>query len=71
MEVLVLKSNIDNHRKMNSVRNLLENIPQIKYWSVDREDVDKVLRIEVSEGLRELDIIQLFQRTEVQCQELE
>jgi len=70
MNVLVLKTNIDNEQKFDYVCNILHNIPQINHWSVDHEDIDKVLRIEAGGELTELDVIELLNREHIVCEEL-
>jgi len=71
MNILVFKTNIDTNKKFNYVGQILNNIPQIRQWSVDLEDIDKVLRIE-AEGveLTELDVIELLNREYIVCEEL-
>ena len=46
MNLLILKTNIKNRKKVRTVSRAFENHPSIKRWTIDTEDVDKVLRIE-------------------------
>lgn len=71
MNVIILKTNINNEQKLNCAQRVFESIPQIKKWSVDQEDVDKVLRIEATKNLVESTIIHLLSMNGLVCQELE
>ena len=70
MNILVLKTNIDNAQKLASVNNSFTKIPEINYWSVDMEDIDNVLRIETFGDLLESNIIDLLSEINVYCQDL-
>ena len=67
--ILVFKTNL---REMNDVENvafLLDEHDQIIQWNVDREDVDKVLRIE-TEQLEAIDVIRIIRALGYECEEL-
>ena len=67
--ILVFKTNL---REMNDVENvafLLDEHDQITQWNVDREDVDKVLRIE-TEQLEAIDVIRIIRALGYECEEL-
>lgn len=70
MPVLVFKTNINNEQKYNYVTYLFRKYHQIKNWSIDREDVDNVLRIETSEKLNKSAIIRSLASINIQCDEL-
>lgn len=70
MNVLVLKTNIDSEQKLNSTNYIFNAIPQIERWSVDQEDIDKVLRIVASDEITESDIIELMGNMDIVCEEL-
>ena len=59
MELIILKTNLNNVTHVNKFKPLFDLHPAIQDWNVDTEDVDKVLRIE-SADLNELDVIQLL-----------
>lgn len=46
MEVLVFKTNIEETTSLDKIKSVFNNMWQIREWSVDLEDEDKVLRIE-------------------------
>ncbi len=46
MEILVFATNIDCKSKVKKARRFLDNLPGIRYWTVDFQDCDHVLRVE-------------------------
>lgn len=44
--VLIFKTNIEFEFDICQIKNIFNNISSITNWSIDREDIDKVLRIE-------------------------
>lgn len=70
MHLIILKSNIDNKDKYDTVKACLSNNKFITQWSVDMEDTDKVLRISCTIELREDEVIQLMQTIGIHCKEL-
>jgi cell fate (sporulation/competence/biofilm development) regulator YmcA (YheA/YmcA/DUF963 family) len=70
MRVLVLKTNVDNEQKLNTVNSRFDTIPQFKEWSVDQEDIDNVLRIVTTEKIMESDVIDLLDSMNLLCEEL-
>jgi hypothetical protein len=68
-EVLVFKTNISTNEQFERVQPVLSEWAQIKNWSIDREDVDKVLRIE-SEHLSPAVIIRVLNDAGFECEEL-
>jgi hypothetical protein len=71
MNVIVLKTNIQNKKNLKSLMPAFNNHAGIKRWNVDTEDIDKVLRIEADQFLQEIDIIQLIHSHGFSCEELE
>ncbi|MCV9386429.1 hypothetical protein [Reichenbachiella ulvae] len=69
--VLVFKTNIQTHQRAKSLRPLLNNHPTILDWSVDTEDVDKVLRVVAKQSLKEREVISLVVNQGFFCEELE
>lgn len=69
VEVLVFRTNIRFKKDLRQVSAALDNTPGIRRWNVDREDTDKVLRIE-SSHLQPADIIQLITAAGFHCEEL-
>lgn len=68
-QILVFKTNIRTQYDVNSIKPVLDAIPQILRWNIDTEDIDRVLRIE-SGGLTVSDIIQLINKAGYDCEDL-
>ena len=68
-EVLVFRTNIRFKKDLRQVSPVLDKEPGIHRWNVDREDTDKVLRIE-SLRLQPKDIIHLITGAGYFCEEL-
>jgi len=49
MEVLVFKTNINHENDLDFIGPILDVNPLVLKWNVDREDIDKVLRVETEE----------------------
>ena len=68
-EVLVFKTNVSTNAQFEKAKPVLSALPEIKSWSIDREDVDKVLRIE-SEHLLPAVVIRALHDAGFECEEL-
>ena len=60
MQIFVLKTNIDSDENINIVQSLMQMHPLVIDWHIDREDIDKVMRIEAQSNIKEEDIIHLL-----------
>jgi hypothetical protein len=69
VEVLIFRTNIRFKKDLRLVSAALGKITGVLRWNVDREDTDKVLRIE-SSSLQPADVIQLITAAGFQCEEL-
>lgn len=67
--VLVFKTNLQFKKDINRLSPVLSNISDILRWNVDREDIDKVLRIE-TRILTAQEIIRLVNNAGYVCEEL-
>ncbi len=67
--ILIFKTNIKTETDYCSVKKILNLNKNMNEWSIDREDVDCVLRIE-SETLTENEIIELIEAFGFSCREL-
>jgi len=47
MELLILKTDISSSKKIKQLLPIFNGHPVIRRWSVDTEDIDNVLRMEV------------------------
>jgi len=48
MNILVFKTNIRYKKDVRHIAPVLNSIPSVMLWNVDRADIDKVLRIEAT-----------------------
>ena len=68
--ILIFKTNIRTPADKLVVKDVLDDHRQIEKWTIDLDDIDRVLRI-VSRTLCCRDIIQLVRQQGYQCAELE
>ena len=68
-EVLVFKTDLRSEDRLAAIKPFLDRHPGIFRWTVDRHDIDKVLRIE-SENVSPNDVIGLLQGGGFLCEEL-
>ena len=68
--ILIFKTNIQTPADKLAVKPVLDDHRQIEKWTIDLDDIDRVLRI-VSHTLCCQDIIQLVTRQGYHCTELE
>ena len=69
LEVLVFKTNIASNSHVEKIRPVLSTLKEIKKWNIDRDDIDKVLRIE-SLHLAQETVIHLLHQAGFECEEL-
>ena len=60
MNLLIFRTDIKTKKEVKVVRPLFNDHPLITDWSIDRQDIDNVLRIEAKDDLNEKDIIHLI-----------
>ncbi|PZR33781.1 MAG: hypothetical protein DI538_17565 [Azospira oryzae] len=68
--VIIFKTNIETEQDLHKLASLLGTEPSIRKWTVDREDIDHVLRIE-SEGADEMTIKQSVEYAGFVCEDLD
>jgi hypothetical protein len=68
--ILVFKTNISSHSQKDSAKNVLDSIDHIEEWSIDMEDVDRVLRV-VSRQPNSNEIINKLTNAGHECSELD
>jgi cell fate (sporulation/competence/biofilm development) regulator YmcA (YheA/YmcA/DUF963 family) len=69
MEVLVFKTNLTDHKRINEVESSLNLHPNILKWNVDLNDCDNVLRI-VSNKVSPTEIESMLWNAGYYCEEL-
>jgi hypothetical protein len=70
MKLLIFQTNIDSKHHLDVVSSVFKKHSAIIDWSVDTEDIDKVLRIEATENLYEKDVITMLDANGLYCNEL-
>jgi len=50
MNILIFKTNIKYKKDVHNITHVMKGIPSVAFWNVDREDIDKVLRIESTDN---------------------
>ncbi|MEQ8472032.1 MAG: hypothetical protein RIC35_12650 [Marinoscillum sp.] len=70
MNLLILKSDIYTKSRQQLAAKVLNQHPAIAKWTVDREDVDNVLRIVSKRSISERDIQKLIEPLGLHCEDL-
>tara|TARA_R110002124_G_scaffold86894_1_gene224174 strand:- start:273 stop:491 length:219 start_codon:yes stop_codon:yes gene_type:complete len=70
MELFILSTNVQNRSGKRFLEPLLNQHPSVNKWSIDLEDIDKVLRIEAKDNAKEGDIIELLKNSGIKCASL-
>ena len=68
-EVLVFKTNILSDEDVEKIGHVLASESNIKRWNIDRDDIDKVLRIECDQ-LQPEAVIKVLRDAGFECEEL-
>tara|TARA_B100000809_G_C15137330_1_gene531259 strand:+ start:4452 stop:4670 length:219 start_codon:yes stop_codon:yes gene_type:complete len=71
MNILIFKTDISNQEKINQLKLIFINQFEIFKWSVDIEDIDNILRIESSNKIDEIFIVDLLTIYRFYCEVLE
>ena len=70
MKLLIYKTNIKTLNRLKKVQSFLNNHPVIQRWSIDLEDIDKVLKIVAATKTAEPEILQWLGQRGIYCEEL-
>jgi len=68
-EVLVFKTDILHEQSVDAIATVFDNDPRIRKWNIDREDIDRVLRVE-AEQVSALEIKLVVNAAGFYCEEL-
>ena len=68
-EVLVFKTNVSSDEDVKTIGRLLATKSKITRWNIDRDDIDKVLRIEC-EQIKPETVVNLLCHAGFECREL-
>jgi len=69
VNILIFKTNINSKKEAAKVAKLLDAKDEILRWNIDRQDIDRVLRIEAI-NLGNPEIISIIQNAGYFCEEL-
>ena len=67
--ILVFQTKVASATEFKRLAEILDSSPAVQKWTLDQQDVDKVLRV-ISEELQPQDIVHLLTRHGLYCQEL-
>ncbi|WP_347926187.1 hypothetical protein [Pontimicrobium sp. SW4] len=70
MKLLIFRTDIETKKNIKAVKSLFKFQSSIINWSIDIEDVDKVLKVKATEALNENDIKTLIKARGFQCEPL-
>lgn len=70
-KLLILKTNIRSKQMLKMLIPAFNGHQSIQRWSVDLEDIDKVLRVEANVNIEEKEIIQLVEKHGFYAEDLE
>ena len=70
MKLLIFKTDIENKKSIKAVKSLFKFQSNIINWSIDIEDIDKVLKVNTTEAINENDIKNLIKARGFQCEPL-
>ncbi len=70
MDILIFKTDIANRFHYGLAGRIIEKIPGVLKWSVDMDDIDRVLRV-VAQNLKPVHIEQPLVKAGYFCRELE
>lgn len=69
MDFMIFKTNV-NPAEVDLVRTSFDRIPFIKEWTIDVNDVDRVLRVKTNGEFDEADVVGLLNACGFHCEEL-
>ncbi|MEQ6124738.1 hypothetical protein AAON49_11085 [Pseudotenacibaculum sp. MALMAid0570] len=70
VRLIILRTNIKSKKNLKKVKSLLDNHPMIFNWSVDLEDIDNVLRAEVSSDMSIANVNDIIRKKGFYCEDL-
>ena len=71
MNLFIFKTDLNSNHKIFRLRKVLSNRALIKRWTIDLEDVDKILKVFVTERIQKLELITLLENSGIDFEELE
>ena len=69
-KVLIFRTNIETKKSVEAIQMLFNNQSSIINWSIDLEDIDKVLKVKITDTLNENDVKNLVKVKGFYCEAL-
>lgn len=70
MKLFILKTDIRTKRQLNTIKTVLQQSNEITRWSIDLEDIDRVLKVETEMDSQEAEMVELLRSKGINCEEL-
>ncbi|WP_436514678.1 hypothetical protein [Ekhidna sp. To15] len=70
MKLFILKTNIKSQLEVNKLKPVFQKYNQIARWTVDLDDIDRVLKVETKVDSEQSDLINLVRKQGIYCEEL-
>lgn len=70
ISILIYRTNISSKKQEKQLQPFFDAHPHVLDWNVDREDVDNVLRIEISDGITGKEVLTYIRKKGLLCEEL-
>lgn len=70
MKLLILKTDISSKQQLDKLEPVFKQNQYITRWTVDLEDIDKVLKVETTSDTEQNELIQLVRNQGIYCEEL-
>ncbi len=70
MKLFILKTNIKSQVQVNKLKPVFQKYQHIARWTVDLDDIDKVLKVETKVDAEQTEMIKIVQEQGINCEEL-
>ncbi len=70
MKQLIFRTNIETRKNVKSIKSLFKYQSSIINWSIDLEDIAKVLKVSITQALNENDVENLLKVRGFYCEPL-
>ncbi|WP_421763907.1 hypothetical protein [Ekhidna sp.] len=70
MKLFILKTNIQSQLQINKLRPVFQKYNHIARWTVDLDDIDRVLKVETNVDSEQSELINLVRKQGIYCEEL-
>ncbi|MEP0986037.1 hypothetical protein [Ekhidna sp.] len=70
MKLFILKTNIQSQLQINKLRPVFQKYNHIARWTVDLDDIDRVLKVETKVDSEQSELINLVRKQGIYCEEL-